>query len=179
MSLHSSKLQETMEEVLRRRAQSLAQESVEETAEDVTLLLLFRVDAEWYAVDLAEVREILQHYVVMELPCVPDFVQGVINVRGEILSVCDSARLMRLGQSSEAPDRPAIVLSNGDVATALVVDEIGDIAEVSRDSIEAPVSVIDRAQAEFIVASACVGELMAGLLNTARMLEPVVTGRAK
>jgi chemotaxis signal transduction protein len=71
---------------------------------------------------------------------------------------------------------PAIVIIKGDVATALVVDEIGDIAEVASEDIEPPVSIIDRAQAEFISGSVHVGEAMVGLINTERMLEPVVTG---
>jgi purine-binding chemotaxis protein CheW len=124
------------------------------------------------------VREIFQEYRMTTVPCVPDYILGVVNVRGEILSVTDPAKLMRLGFIDTDGDvrPPAIVIVKDEVATALVVDEIGDIAEVPYDAIEPPVSIIDRAQAEFISGSVHVGEAMVGLISIERMLEPVVTG---
>lgn len=169
-------LSQTAEEVLRRRADSLARESIEEEVTDRLALLLFRLDEEWYAVRVSDVREIFQEYDITPVPGVPDYVLGVVNVRGEILSVTDPARLMRLGAIQLAEgDKPAIVVVCDEVATAIVVDEIGDIAEVSNDAIEPPVSIIDRAQAEFIASSVYVEGTMIGLINIERMLQPVVT----
>lgn len=170
-------LAEKAEEILGRRADSLARESLDTEITDLIALLLFRIAEEWYAMRVSEVREIFQEYRMTTVPCVPDYILGVVNVRGEILSVTDPAKLMKLGfiemNGEERP--PAIVVMKDDVATALVVDEIGDISEVSSESIEPPVSIIDRAQAEFISGSVHVNESMVGLLNIERMLEPVVT----
>lgn len=169
-------LSQTAEEVLRRRADSLARETIEEEITDRQSLLLFRIGEEWYAVRVSDVREIFQEYSITPVPGVPDYVLGVVNVRGEILSVTDPAKLMRLGRIAvEQGDLPAIVVTCDDVATAIVVDEIGDITEVANDSVEPPVSIIDRAQAEFIAASAHVEGTMVGLINIERLLEPVVT----
>lgn len=169
-------LTETAEEVLRRRAESLARESLEEEISDLVSLLLFRLGDEWYAVKVGDVREIFQEYEITRIPSVPDFVLGVVNVRGEILSVTDPSMLMRLGSVSFADviKPPAIVITFDEVATAMVVDEIGDIAEIPSDAIEPPVSIIDRAQADFIAASAHVGDSMVGVINIERMLEPIV-----
>jgi purine-binding chemotaxis protein CheW len=174
----AQKLAAKAEEILSRRADSLARESTDEETSDLIALLLFRIAEEWYAVRVSEVREIFQEYRMTTVPCVPDYILGVVNVRGEILSVTDPARLMRLGSiDTNAEVRPpAIVVIKDEVATALVVDEIGDIAEVASESIEPPVSIIDRAQAEFIAGSVHVGESMVGLISIERMLEPVVTG---
>lgn len=171
-------LRETAEEVLGRRAASLAVESVDEEYSDRISLLLFRIGDEWYAVKVADVREIFQEYEITPIPCVPDFVLGVVNVRGEILSVTDPARLMRIGTVNlgDVEQAPAIVVKNEDVATAMVVDEIGDIAEVPNDAIEPPVSIIDRGQAEFISGSAFVEGIMVGLISIDRVLEPVGAG---
>jgi len=168
-------LNETNEEILERRAVSLSlQESDEETS-DRRSLLLFRIADEWYAVGVDCVREIFQEYEITSIPCVPEFILGVVNVRGEILSVTDPARIMRIGtiEGVEGAKPPAIVISNDDVATALVVDEIGDIADVPLGSIEPPVSIIDRAQSEFIEGSVFVNEGMVGLLKVSRVLEPI------
>lgn len=168
-------LVETAEEILRRRAESLALESTDEEATDQLSLLLFRIADEWYAVSVGDVREIFQEYSVTPIPCVPDFVLGVVNVRGEILSVTDPARMMRIGSIDMDVDviPPAIVITDGEVATAFVVDEIGDIADVAAGAIEPPVSIIDRSQAEFIAGSVFIDGAMIGLVNVSRMLEPI------
>jgi len=71
---------------------------------------------------------------------------------------------------------PAIVVADGETVTALVVDEIGDIQDVPIDSVEPPISIIDRAQAQFIAGSVHVGDSMVGLISLEKVLEPVVTG---
>jgi purine-binding chemotaxis protein CheW len=162
------------EEVLRRRAASLAREAVEQEADDQTGILLFRLDDEWYAVKVEDVREIYQEYEVTPIPCVPDFILGVVNIRGEIISVTDIAKLMRLGAiASEEEMPPTIVIQNEACATAMVVDEIGDIVDIPLDGVEPPLTVMDRLQAEFIAGSVYVDERLIGLLNVDRVLEPV------
>lgn len=171
-------LMESAAEVLRRRADSLAKEASEEEDSHRLSLLLFRIGEEWYAVGVSDVREIFQEYELTKLPGVPDYVLGVVNVRGEILSVTDPARIMKLGQvemgSGVLP--PAIVIGSAEVVTALVVDEIGDIADVPQESLEPPISIIDRAQAEFVAGSVHIGDSMVGIISTDRMLQPVITG---
>jgi purine-binding chemotaxis protein CheW len=176
---HSGRsLAETADEILRRRADSLARETLEEEAKGRVALLLFRIGDEWYAIGVQEIREIFQEYDITPVPCVPEYILGVVNVRGEILSVTDPARMMRLGsvETSELVP-PAIVIASDDVATAMVVDEIGDISEVASEAIEPPVSIIDRAQAEYIAGSVYVDGSMVGLINIERILEPIVSAR--
>jgi purine-binding chemotaxis protein CheW len=163
-------------EILRRRAEALALMAEDsETAEGMSLLL-FRITDEWYAVEASDVREIFQDYTVTPVPCVPEFILGVVNVRGEILSVTDPARMMGLGSIDGAQGAwPAVVVANDRVATALVVDEIGDIVEVTVDALEPPISGVGRMQAEFIAGSVFVSERMVGLLNVDRVLQPIGT----
>jgi purine-binding chemotaxis protein CheW len=164
-----------VEDTLRRRAQALALATGDSEVSEGLSLLLFRIADEWYAVEAGDVREIFQGYEVTPIPCVPDFVLGVVTIRGEILSVPDPARMMQLGSigRSGEVEPPAVVIANDAVATALVVDEIGDIVEVANGAVEPPVSIIDRAQAEFVVGSLYVGGRMVGLLNVERVLEPI------
>jgi purine-binding chemotaxis protein CheW len=170
----------TPEEILERRAESLALEAIEEEVSDRVGILLFRIGEEWYAVRVADVREIFQEYDVTGVPCTPEFILGVTNVRGEILSVTDPALLVGLGRiAGEAGVQlPAVVIKNEATTTALVVDEIGDIVEVSSEAIEPPVSIMDRSQAEFVAGSVFVNQTMIGLLDVDRLLAPVdTTGR--
>lgn len=177
-SLPGRSLAFNAEQILRDRAESLARESFDEEVSDRLSLLLFRISEEWYAVRVSDVREIFQEYELTTIPGVPDHILGVVNVRGEILSVTDPARLMRLGAvaSDGTVPPPAIVVKKDDIVTALVVDEIGDIADVPCDAVEPPVSIIDRTQAEYIAGSVCIEDGMVGLVSIEKILEPVSTG---
>jgi purine-binding chemotaxis protein CheW len=174
-TLTNDSLRETAEQILRRRADSLALEAEDSESAALTPLLLFRMGDEWYCVRVSDVREIYQEYRITSIPCVPDHLLGVVNIRGEILSVTDLARMMGLGEVDMAQpvQPPALVLQNDQASTAIVVDEIGDIAEVAHDAIEPPISIIDRGQAEFISGSVHLEETMIGLLNVERVLEPI------
>ena len=173
MKKHQS-LDDTASEVLRRRADSLAQET--EAKEDTAQMgiLLFRLGEEWYSVKVEDVREIYQEYKVTPIPCVPDYVLGVVNIRGEIISVTDAAMIMQLGSvTDEIEVPPAIVIQNDDSVSAIVVDEIGDIVDVPIDGVEPPISIMDRGQAEFIAGSIYVNDRLIGLVNVNRILQPI------
>jgi purine-binding chemotaxis protein CheW len=163
------------EEILKERAASLARETIEGEDSDTMGILLFRLGDEWYSVKVSDVREIYQEYTVTPVPCTPSFIEGVVNIRGEIISVTDLAKLMQLGSvvpdENEAP--PAIVVQNDDRATAMVVDEIGDITEMPLDGVEPPLSVMDKQQAEFVAGSVYVDERLIGLVNVDRILKPI------
>lgn len=164
---------EVSSDILRRRAESLAAESEEAVSEDLTGILLFDLGEELYGVPIENVREIYQEYAVTRIPCVPDHIHGVINIRGEIVSVTALAQLMNLPRSEGTGELQAIVVQNAECVTAMAVDEIGDIVEVAKDSIEPPVSVIGKAQAEFVAGSVYVDGRLVGLINLDRVLQPV------
>jgi purine-binding chemotaxis protein CheW len=137
-------------------------------------LLLFRLGDDWYAVPLAQVREVHGECLASPLPCVPDFVLGVVSLRGEIVSVSDLGRMSHLTDCAAKHGRaPAVVVENDESTTAIVVDELGDIAQIELGNIEPLVSTIDRYQAAFLLGSAEVGNRMVGLLNVDRVLEPI------
>lgn len=163
-------------EVLRRRAESLAQESIEDSATGLIGLLLFRLAEEWYSVRVGNVREIFQEYKITPIPCVPDYILGVVNIRGEIISVTDLAKLTGIGQLTVDPEKAtAIVIQNEDAITAIAVDEIGEIVDVPSDNIEPPVSTIGKAQAEFVAGTVYLDHRLVGLVNVDRILEPIGT----
>jgi purine-binding chemotaxis protein CheW len=167
------------EEVLQRRAESLALEQVEQADEQRSGILLFALGDEWYGVRIAQVREIYNEYSITSIPCVPDYINGVINIRGEIVSVTDMRAMMGLGRTEVIGgdgQLPVIVVCDETVCTALVVDAIGDIAEVSAEAMEPPLAILDRAQADFVAGTFYVAGQLVALVNLTRVLAPVVSG---
>jgi purine-binding chemotaxis protein CheW len=162
----------SVEDVLLRRAASLAAEQVEEDPGDIMSLLLFSLDPEWYAVEIPSVREVYSSYNATPVPCAPAFVRGVITVRGEIVSVTDLRRLLRLAPGPRG-GRALIVVANDECATGLAVDAIGDITELSRDAVEPAVSTPDKTQAAYVRGSVYVDDKLVGLLDLDEILTPI------
>jgi purine-binding chemotaxis protein CheW len=149
-------------------------EEATDPATQLMQLLLFRLGDEWYAVPLVHVREVHGECQASPLPCVPDFVLGVVSLRGEIISVSDLGRMSRLTERvADRTTSPAVVIENEECTTAIVVDELGDIAQITLGGVEPLVSTIDRYQAAFLLGSAEIDDRMVGLLNVDRVLEPL------
>lgn len=159
---------------LRQRAESLAHVGVDEITGVLVGLLLFRLGEEWYSVKVEDVREIYREYEITPIPCTPASILGVVNIRGEMVSVTDLAKLMGLGQFVPGTvAAPAVVLQNAEVVTAIVVDEIGDIIEVEEERIEPPLSIIDRVNAQFVIGSVYHQERLVGVVNANSVLVPI------
>lgn len=164
-------------DVLRRRAESLAQAQAEESLDQTEGLLLFRLGEEWYAFPIDGVREIYNEYVVTRIPRVPEYILGVVNVRGEIVSVTDLGTLIRVPSRThrdiESQLPSAIIINRDSYVTAVVVDEIGDILEVPKESIEPALSTLAKAQAEFVAGSVYIDDRLIGIVNMDKVLEPI------
>lgn len=164
-------------EVLKRRAESLAQAQDEETSLETRSLLLFSLGEEWYAFPIEGVREIYNEYLVTRIPRTPEFILGVVNVRGEIISVTDLGTMIRVPSRTQRDVNgalpSAIIVANDHCVSAVVVDEIGDIVEVPNDAVEPALSTLEKSQAEFVAGSIYVDERLIGIVNLDKVLEPI------
>jgi len=165
-----------VQRVLDERAAALAKVAEEPTCPDTVGLVLFRLGSEWYGARLDEVREIRTGMVATRLPRVPEHVVGVTSVRGEIISVTDPARL--LGVHSAATRHAGrfesgIIVEAAGRTSALVVDEVGDIVDVSADAMELPLSGGKALGAAYITASTLVEDHVIAVIDVERMLAPL------
>ena len=103
----------------------------------------FHLGADAYALELACVREITPGGTVSKVPKAPDYVEGVMNLRGQILPVVNLRR--RLGMKEIPADRNTriVVISNRGRIVGFVVDRVEQIVRVPADRVEpAPVEVV-------------------------------------
>ena len=113
--------------ILRARAERIA--STQQTKEsDAFSALVVRVGGEAYALPMDSLTAVYEGYTIVPLPCVPPFVAGMVNVRGQILPVMDLAVL--LGIPSEAAKRSLLIVSNAEFSLGLCVQTVGDVISV-------------------------------------------------
>lgn len=98
----------------------------------------FRLDGDFFGIDILQVQEIIRRLPFTRIPLAPTLIEGLVNLRGQIVTVIDMR--LRLGlpprQTDKAPTHMVVRTEGG--ATSLLVDEIGDMMELSEDTFEPP-----------------------------------------
>ena len=116
---------EETERILKARAQALAREPGKvEAAEEFIEVVEFILAGERYAVESRFVREVHLLEDLAPLPCTPAFVLGIVNLRGEVLSVIDIKKFFDLPEKGLTDLDKAIVLESGGMRFGLLADAI-------------------------------------------------------
>lgn len=132
--------------------------------------LTFLIDRQLYALPTAEIVEIIRMQPITFMPKLPDYVKGVINLRGKIVPLID----MRLKFDKEAvpyDSRTSIVIvEKGEMTAGLIVDAVKDVRDVEKAQIfEAP-GYKKTVGGSYVRSIASMGEESAMLLNLERVL---------
>ncbi len=121
-------------------------ESVETNGKFAT----FFVADHFFGVDVLHVQEFLRFQQMTPIPQAPDVIEGLINLRGQIVTAIDMRR--RLGLPPRPGDKSPmnIVVRTADGAVSLLVDEIGDVLDMEAANYEKPPQNLDTAARELI-----------------------------
>lgn len=138
--------------------QSVSLTNREEREADVALeqqqFLTFLLKEELFAINIHPIKEIIEYGQLTKVPMVPEFVRGVINVRGNVVPIIDLA--MRFGwASTPVTKRSCIVIieveSEGEsLEIGVVVDAVSEVLEISLADIEPAPSFGARLRTDFI-----------------------------
>lgn len=106
---------------------------------DTRQFCTFYIADQFFGIDVLKVQEVLKYQPMTDVPLAPDVVQGLINLRGQIVVALDMRRrlLMTPREESKLPMN-IIVRTEQEGAVSLLVDEIGDVIEVEEDLFESP-----------------------------------------
>ena len=136
--------------------------------------LTFSLTGEMFAVGILHVKEIIEYGNVTEIPMMPAFIRGVINLRGAVVPVVDLAARFG-GKASEISKRSCIVIieiSDGELRQdiGIVVDAVSEVLEIPRSEIEPPPSFGAKIRADFIDGMGKVAGKFVIILNIDRVL---------
>lgn len=114
----------------------------EETREEICEWLTFSLGNEEYALDIEGVGEIIKPREITDIPRVPDFILGIISLRGIIIPVFDLKKRLRLGVGEFTPTSRIIVCQKDDRSAGLLVDSITQVVRIPAGGIEPPPAVL-------------------------------------
>lgn len=132
--------------------------------------LTFRVGEEDYGIEIVYVTEIVGMQNITEVPDMPEFVKGVINLRGQVIPVIDVRTCFKL-KSRDYDDRTCVVVVNiGKNAIGLIVDTVNEVINIAEDQVSLPPKMQGSASGHYIQGLGKVGDQVKILLDVQKLL---------
>ena len=126
----------------------------EKVTNSITTNLSFLLDNELFATDVENVLEILEVKPITKVPKSPEYIKGVINLRGSVLPVVDLKRIFGLPPVEINEDTCIIVLSveieGEQITLGALVDAVSEVLEIEQDTIEPAPSIGNKYNANFL-----------------------------
>lgn len=141
-----------------------------EHAAEVDEYLSFRVGEHVFCVDIMSVREIRSWSSATSLPHTPDYVRGVINLRGIVLPIIDLAQRLDLAAETENPRSVVIVVNDEETDCGLLVDAVCDILPLPPDRFQPPPELRTSTTGQFIDSLVAEDDGMIRMLNLRRTI---------
>ncbi len=103
----------------------------------------FHVAGFYFGIDVLQVQEVLRYQEMTAVPLAPPVVEGLINLRGQIVTALDMRRRLGLAERDSGQTSMNVVVRTDDGVVSLLVDEIGDVVEVESGTLESPPANLD------------------------------------
>lgn len=147
-------------------------------AADGSQFLTFLLGEEQYGVDILRVQEIKGYTVVTRIPNTPDYIKGVLNLRGTIVPIVDLRTKFGMEKAEYTMFTVIVVVVIQDKVTGIVVDAVSDVMNINNKDIQIPPEFGARADIGFLKAIGKSGDKLVAILDIDRLLSDVVIGEA-
>ncbi len=147
--------------------------------EDTIQLVTFQVGPTEYGLDINSITEVIRPLKITPLPRMPQFIEGVVNLRGTIIPIVDLRKRFALADIRNDPRKMRMLITKGAVPTAsragrgllgLVVDGAQEVLHVPRKDIDVAPAAAKGEQADFLTGMAKVDERLIILLDIGKIL---------
>lgn len=136
--------------------------------------LTFKLGAEEFGLEILKVQEIIKMMDITRVPRTPDFVRGVINLRGKVIPVVDLRRRFDMEPKATTDKTCVIVVQirreNLTVTMGIIVDEVSEVLDVTREQIEPAPEFGGVVNTDFILGIGKVGKRVVMLLDVDKVL---------
>lgn len=113
-------------------------------------LVVFKLLREEYGISILQVQEIKRMADITRVPHTPDYIKGVINLRGSVLPVIDLKKRLNLPHQEYTDDTRIIIVKIDDISVGMIVDEVSEVMAISQENIEPPLNVVGSIAANYL-----------------------------
>lgn len=117
---------------------------------DAIKLIGFKLNEEEFVIEIERVKEIVKVPLVTRVSRAPDFVEGVANLRGDILQVVNFHKIMGLENVPITDKSRIIVLDDKNVLAAIIVDSVSEVIEVEKEAVQPTPDIIASEKSKFL-----------------------------
>ncbi|WP_151669423.1 chemotaxis protein CheW [Nitrincola schmidtii] len=132
--------------------------------------LTFTLGSEEYAIDILKVQEIRGYDAVTKIANTPDYIKGVINMRGVIVPVVDMRLKFHLGNATYDQFTVMIILNLGQRIVGMVVDSVSDVIALNPEEIRPAPDFGSTFDTQYLIGLASVGERMAIVVDIEKLM---------
>lgn len=145
-------------------------EKMEMDSKQILQLVTFRLGKEEYSLDILKVQEIIRHMELTRVPKSPDFVDGVINLRGKVIPVIDLRKRFGLPVDEKTNETRIIVVDVDSRTVGLKVDAVSEVLRLPSDTVEPPPAMVTGIESDYIKGVGKLDGRLLILLDVARIL---------
>lgn len=99
--------------------------------------LIFKLNVEEFGIDIQKITTIIEKDMsIARVPKTPDFMKGVINLRGEIIPVINLRKRFNQAEAEDTEATRVVIIKLDEIAVGLIVDSVAEVIELDDDSIE-------------------------------------------
>ncbi len=121
---------------------------------EATQYLSFNLDEEIFALDISKVREVLDYTTVTKVPQTPEFMRGIINLRGSVVPVIDLRLKFGMSETEKTVNTCIIIvetnLEGESILIGALADSVQEVFDLDADQIEPPPKIGTKLDMEFI-----------------------------
>ena len=152
--------------------------AVEEAAEPSTQYCTFRFENELYGIEIDQIQEIINLQRIFPVPRAPNYIMGVINLRGNIVPVIDIKPVLKLPMWKQDANSRIVLINAENVIVGIVVDEIGDVVSLTGSKIEPLDIKQDDERSKFLMGISKLPDKVLVILDARRIIDDTKLGAA-
>ena len=141
--------------------------------EDLLQLVSFNIGDEEFGVDILQVQEINRMLEVTRVPNAPEYVDGVINLRGKVIPIIDLRRRFGMERKEHDKNTRIVVVELSGKVVGFVVDAVREVLRIPRSVTEPPPSIVGGVHEEYITAVGKLEDRLLILLDLEKVLATV------
>ncbi|MBK1647454.1 chemotaxis protein CheW [Rhabdochromatium marinum] len=128
-----------------------SQKASDAVASDSSSYVTFSLAEETYAIDVLQVQEVLRVTEIAPVPGVPDYILGIINLRGDVVTVIDGRRRMGLPNHDTTDQSRIVIIDVENQNVGILVDSVAEVVQIASKDIDPTPAVGSDQSSRFIL----------------------------
>jgi len=140
-------------------------EQIQQLSGEVVQLVSFRLGGEEYGVNIAQVQEIIRMVEITHVPRAPRFMEGVINLRGQLIPIIDLRTRFGMSRIDPTKSTRIVVTEIGNKRVGIVVDSVSEVLNIPIENVEDAPEMVAGVGTEYIQGVGKLGERLIIMLD--------------